>query len=283
MNVGSHKNNSPSKSRRMKKINIVSGLFLVAALTGFFSCKRDMALKDPAVAPTGSAFISLIDVSPNLDSILHAGADTFNVLFNGVKANGYTAGTTPAMSFNASYPLPGTNIGYAAVAAGSQQIEFTRGVNTLDSVVLATFHETLQANTYYTFMITDSVNSNRDSSRIFIKDSLLPVTAGFYNLRFVNAALNDTAGIDIWSARNNRTIFTNVKPGGIIGFSAFASNWALSDTLFARRAGTTIGLDTLNTQNFYNLRTYTLVYKGNALSNVKTNTKRRHLIAYVNQ
>jgi hypothetical protein len=267
----------------MKKINIISGIVLAAAFTGFISCKRDMALKDPAVSPSGTAFISLIDVSPNLDSILHTSADTFNVLFNGIKANGYTSGTSPVMTFGSIYPLPGTAIGYAAVAAGSQQIEFTKGLNTLDSTVLATFHETLQPNTYYTFMVTDSVNSNRDSSRIFIKDSLLPVTQGFFNLRFVNAALNDTAGVDIWSSRNNRTIFTNVKPGGIIGFSSFASNWALSDTLFARRAGTSIGLDTLNTQTFYNLRTYTLVYKGNALSNAKTNPKRRHLIAYVNQ
>ncbi len=39
----------------------------------------------------------------------------------------------------------------------------------------------------------------------------------------------------------------------------------------------------MNTQTFYNLRTYTLVYKGNALSNLKTDTKRRHRIVYVNQ
>ena len=267
----------------MKKINIVFALVLLAVFSGFISCKRDMALKDPAVAVSGSAFISLIDVAPNLDSILHARADTFNVLFNGTKVTGYTAGTSPVMTFGGIYPLPGTSIGYAAVPAGSQSITFANGVNNLDSVALATFHETLAANTYYTFLITDSVNSSRDSSRMFLKDSLVPVTPGFFNLRFINAALNDTAGVDVWSTRNNRNIFANIKPGGIVGFSPFASNAALSDTLFCRRAGTQVGLDTLLTQTFYNLRTYTLVYKGNALSNVKTNTKRRHLIVYVNQ
>jgi len=268
----------------MKKINIVFGLLLLAVVSGVISCKRSMPLKDPVSAPSAnSSFISIIDVSPNLDAILNAKADTFNVLFNGVKVTGYTAGTTPVMTFSGIYPLAGNNNGYAAIPSGAQTIEFARGVNQLDSAVFATYNKTLLPNTYYSFIITDSVNSSRDSSRMFIKDSLLPVTQGFYNLRFVNAALNDTAGVDIWSTRNNRTIFANVKPGGIVNFSPFASNWILSDTLFARRAGTQVGLDTLLTQTFYTLRSYTLVYKGNALSNLKTDTKRRHLIAYVNQ
>jgi Domain of unknown function (DUF4397) len=268
----------------MKKSTIVFALILLAVLTGAFSCKRNMPLKDPANTPSGgSAFISLIDVSPNLDSILKGHADTFNVLFNGTKVTGYTSGTSPVMTFGGIYPLSGTAVGYAAIPAGAQTIEFANGVNTLDSTVLATFHETLTPNSYYSFIVTDSVLSNRDSSRIFIRDTLMPVTPGFYNMRFVNAALNDTAGVDIWSARNNANIFSNVKPGTILGFSPFASNWALSDTLFCRRAGTQIGLDTLSTQTFYNLRTYTLIYKGNALNNVKTNTKRRHLIVYTNK
>lgn len=268
----------------MKKINIVIGWLLLAVLVGVIACKKNNPLKDPANAPSpNSAFISLIDVSPNLDNILNAKADTFNVLINGVKVTGYTAGTSPVMTFGGIYPLAGNNNGYAAIPSGPQKIEFVRGVNQLDSVVFATYNKTLQPNTYYSFIITDSVNSNRDSSRIFVKDSLLPVPSGFYNMRFVNAALNDTAAVDIWSARNNRTIFAGIKPGGIVSFTSFASNWALTDTLFARRSGTTIGLDTLVSQTFYNLRSYTLVYKGNALSNLKTDPKRRHLIAYFNQ
>src|SRR6202000_2671462 len=94
------------KSNTMKKSTIVFALILLAVLTGVFSCKRDMPLKDPANTPSGSsAFISLIDVSPNLDSILHAHADTFNVLFNGAKVTGYTAGTSPVMTFGGIYPL----------------------------------------------------------------------------------------------------------------------------------------------------------------------------------
>ena len=260
----------------MKKTNIITGLTILAVIAGLSSCKRDMALKDPGVAPgANSAYISLIDVSPNIDTILQADADTFNVLFNGVKVNGYTAGTSPTMSFGSIYPYAGTFTGYAAVPAGAQQIQFARGVNNQDSVVLTTFHETMKAGQHYSLIVTDSINSNRDSSRMFIKDSLLPV-------RFINTCWSDTGNVDIWSSRNNRTIFGNIKPGQITSFNAFAANWQLTDTLFVRRAGTMVGLDTLNTQTFYNLRSYTLVYKGHPLSNVKSDSKRRHIIAYVN-
>ena len=118
---------------------------------------------------------------------------------------------------------------------------------------------------------------------MFIKDSLVQVNDGFYNMRFINTCWADTGSVDIWSTRNNRTIFANIKPGGITAFSSFASNWQLSDTLFVRRSGTLVGLDTLNTQTFYNLRSYTLLYKGHPLSNTKADSKRRHITAYVNQ
>jgi hypothetical protein len=267
----------------MKKLNIVFALSTLAAFTGLFSCKREMPLKDPAVpVSSSSAYISLIDVAPNLTTVLGAKADTFNVLFNNVKINGYTAGTSPVMTFGSIYPLAGTATGYAAVPAGDQAIKFARGVNTLDSVVLASFNETLQPNTYYTLLITDSIKSGRDSARMFLKDNLTSLDTGFYNLRFVNAALNDTAGVDVFSKRNAKNIFSNVKPGAIVDFTKFNSSW-ISDTLFCRRAGTQVGLDTLLTQNLYSLRSYTLVYKGNALSAAKTDAKRRHLIVYVNR
>lgn len=267
----------------MKKTNIISGLLLLAMSGGLFSCKRDMALKDPGVAPgANSAFISLIDVSANLDTVLQANADTFNVLFNGVKVNGYTKGTSPTMTFGSIYPSAGTFTGYAAIPSGTQQIQFVKGVNNLDSVTLASFQETLLPGQHYSLIVTDSINSTRDSSRMFVKDSLISVTPGFYNMRFINTCWADTGSVDIWSTRNNRTIFANMKPGQITAFSSFASNWQLTDTLFVRRSGTLQGLDTLNTQTFYTLRSYTLVYKGHPLSNIKSDTKRRHIIAYVN-
>jgi len=267
----------------MKKLNILFALAALTVVTGFLSCKRDMALKDPAVPASGNtAYISLIDVAPNLSTVLGIKADTFNVLFNNVKVTGYTVGTSPVMTFSGIYPLSGTNNGYAVIPAGDQTIKFARGVNTLDSLLLFTFNESLQANSYYTLLVTDSIKSGNDAARMFLKDNITPVDTGFYNMRFVNAVLNDTAGVDVWSKQNARNIFTNVKPGAVVDFAKFTSSWN-TDTLFCRRAGTTVGLDTLLTQSFYSLRTYTLVYKGNAFSAVKTDTKRRHLIAYVNR
>jgi hypothetical protein len=269
----------------MKKINIISG-FIVVALVSFFSCKRDMALIDKTASPAGTARISIIDVSPNLGSILNTNADTFNILFNGVKITGYTPSAAASVTYNSIYPFAGNNNGYASVPAGDQEVKFVKGFNTLDSVVLMpAFHKTLLADQYYSLIITDSIGSGRDSSKIFVKDSLLPVTAGYYNLRFVHAVLNDTAGkgIDVWSTRNNRTIFSNIKPGTVTAFSSYAYNAVLNDTLFVRRAGTLAGLDTLNTVIYNNQRSYTLVYKGNGNSNKNTDTKRRHLITYFNQ
>jgi hypothetical protein len=263
----------------MKKLNI---LFALAAFTVFFSCKRDMALRDPAnPASSGSAFISLIDAAPNLSTVLGAKADTFNVLFNGVKVTGYTAGTTPVMTMSNSYPLSGTNTGYASVPSGDQTIKFARGVNTLDSVVLATFNETLQAGSYYTLLITDSIKSSQDAARMFLKDNFKPVDSLTYNIRFVNAVLNDTAAVDIWSSRQAKNIFASVAPGAVVDFAQFPSSWT-NDTLTCRRAGTKVNLDVLNTQPLNGLRTYTLVYEGDAKNATSKDPKRHHLVTYIN-
>jgi hypothetical protein len=267
----------------MKKHNILFAFAALAVLTGLSSCKRDIALKDPGVPLSpNSAYLSMIDVAPNLNTVLGVKADTFNILLNNIKSTGYTSGTSPVMTFSGIYPLNGTTSGYAEVAAGDQTIKFARGVNTLDSVVFLTFNESLQPKTYYTLLITDSIKSGQDAARMFLKDNFAPVDSSSYNLRFVNAVLNDTAAVDVWSARQANTIFSNVKPGAVVDFTKLNSSW-VPDTLFCRRAGTKVGLDTLLTQNFYGLRTYTLVYKGNAFSTVKTDTKRRHLITYVNR
>lgn len=266
----------------MKKLNLYLALAALAAGSAFFSCKRDNALKDPANRPASDvAFISLIDVAPNLSTVLGVKADTFNVLFNGVKVTGYTAGTTPVMTMSNIYPLPGTNTGYAAIASGDQTIKFARGVNTLDSVVLTTFNETLQAGSYYTLLITDSIRSSQDASRIFLKDEFKQVDSLTYNIRFVNTVLNDTANVDIWSNRQAKNIFSNVKPGAVVDFIQYPSSWT-SDTLICRRAGTKTNLDVLNTQTLYGLKTYTLVYEGDAKNAASKDPKRHHLVTYVN-
>lgn len=250
----------------MKILNIPFALAALAAVTGLFSCKRDIALKDPAVAvSTNSANIAFIDASVNLSTILGVKADTFNILLNGVKSTGFTAGASPVMTFSSIYPVAGTANGYATVASGAQTFKFARGVNTLDSLVMYSFNETLQAGSYYTLLVTDSIQSGNDQARMFLKYNFTPTDSMAYNLRFINTVLNDNAGVDIYSARQATTIFSNVKPGSVVDFTKFNVKASfVSDTLYCRRAGTSTNLDVLLTQSLIGYRTYTLVYEGDA-------------------
>jgi hypothetical protein len=267
----------------MKKLNIPFAIAALAIVSGFFSCKRDIALKDPGVpASANSAFITFIDVAVNIDAVLNAKADTFNILLNGVKSTGYTAGTAPVMNMGNSYPLSGTLTGYAEVAAGAQTIKFTRGVNTLDSVLFYSFNETLQPNSYYTLLVTDSIQSGQDEKRMFLKDVFTLTDSSSYNMRFVNTVLNDTGAVDVYSARQAKTIFANVKPGAVVDFAKFTASFT-SDTLTCRRAGTSTTLDVLNTALLYGLRTFTLVYEGDAKNATAKDPKRHHLVTYYNR
>ncbi|HEY4108653.1 hypothetical protein [Puia sp.] len=267
----------------MKKINIPFALAVLAMVTGFFSCKRDIALKDPAVpASANSAHVSFIDVAVNLNTVLGAKADTFNILINGIKVTGYTAGTSPVMTMGSIYPLAGTSYGYAEVPTGDQTIKFARGVNTLDSVLFYSFNETFQANTYYTLLVTDSIKSSNDQLRMVLKDNFTLTDSTAYNMRFINTVLNDTASVDVYSARQAKTIFAGVKPGAVVDFGQFRSSF-VSDTLYCRRAGTTTNLDVLNTQQLNGYRTYTLIYEGDAKNATAKDPKRHHLVAYLNR
>lgn len=267
----------------MKKLNIPIALAALALLTGFLSCKRDMALRDPGVpASANSSYISFIDVAVNLNTVLGAKADTFNILLNGAKSTGFTAGTSPVMTMGGIYPLNGTANGYAIVPSGDQAIKLARGVNTLDSLVLYSFNETLQPNTYYTLLVTDSIKSSNDAQRMFLKDNITATDSNSYNLRFVNTVLNDTAGVDIYSARQAKTIFANVKPGTVVDFAKFTASF-VSDTLTCRRAGTLVSLDVLLTTSLIGYRSYTLVYQGDYKNATAKDPKRHHLVSYLNR
>lgn len=287
MNAGSLKNNLQLKVRMMKKNILVIPIVFVAVLMNLSSCKRDFTLKSPYVTTEGTSYLRIIDAAPNFRNIYNL-PDSFNVYINGNKITAYTPGGTALMTFGSLFPTVSSGYGYVAIPPGLQQIKLSvRGVVNTDSVTIANFTKTLFPDIYYTFLITDSITSTRDSSQIFVPDLYVQPTTGFFNLRFIHAVWNDTTGktIDVWSTRNNKNIFTNVKPGTISSFSQYPYNSLLNDTLYVRRSGsTTITLDTLNAVSFSNQRTYTLYYKGDANSILtSTNTKRRHLATYVHQ
>jgi hypothetical protein len=190
------------------------------------------------------------------------------------------------LTYNSNFPTVSSGYGFVAVAPGQDAIKLSvAGTVNPDSIPIIKLNKTLQPNQLYSLIITDSLSSGRDSSQIFVPDFYQQPTTGFYNLRFVHAVLNDTAGkaIDVWSTRSNRYLFTNIKPGTVTAFTQYPYNGLYSDTLYVRRTGTGQGLDTLNSINFSNQRTYTLYFKGNAGSNSNAGIRRRKLATYVHQ
>ncbi len=271
----------------MKKNILVIAIIVAAVLVELSACNRDYTLKSPVATTEGTSFLRVIDISPNFRNTFGF-SDSFNVIVNGAKISGYTPGGTYLMTFGSSFPTVSTSFGYVSVPSGPQAIKLSLGTAiTPDSIAIIILNKNLLPNQSYTLLITDSLNSKRDSSQIFVPDTYTSPTAGYYNLRFIHAVLNDTAGlaIDVWSTRNNKNIFTNVKPGAVTSFTQYPYNSTLNDTLYVRRAGSnTITLDTLNAVSFSNQRTYTLYYKGDATANLASTTlKRRHLATYVHQ
>lgn len=274
------------KASMMKK-NITAVLIICGSLTAFYSCKRDYTLKSPYTTTGGKSYLRIVDAAPNFRNIFNF-PDTFNVLVNGIKVTAYTPGpgATVLMTYGSIYPTVSSGYGYVAVDPGPATLKLFVGTLIPDSVKIASFVKNFAPDKYYTFMITDSVNSTKDSSQIFVQDIYPAVPSGYYNLRFIHAVLNDTAGktIDIWPTRANRYIYTNVKPGMVTSFSQWAYNPIFSDTLYVRRSGNPlIALDTLNSVSFSNQRTYTLYYRGDGNSNLSTNIKKRRLATYVHQ
>lgn len=267
----------------MKKYILLSALGFFLILAGLYSCKRDYTLKAAYQPLNGTAFIHVMDVSPNFRNIFGR-PDSFNVLVNNNKVSGYAPGGAISLTYNSMFPATNSNFGYVAVPYGLREIELGLGYLNPDSVTIFKTTKFLQQNQYYSLFITDSLTSPNDASQIFVQDVFTQPNPGYYNLRFVHAVWNDTTGknVDVWSSRSNRNIFSNVKPGTVTAFSQFASNPQLNDTLIVRRTGNPgIVLATLNNVSFTNQRTYTLVYKGDA--NLTTGTKARGLTTYVNQ
>jgi len=271
----------------MKNNILIIAVIVTVVLGGLYSCNRDYTLKSPVQTTSGTAYLKIVDASPNFRNVLNQ-ADSFNVFVGGNKISGFTPGGTVSwLTFGSIYPTVSSNYGYVSIPAGSQVIKLSvPGVLLADSVAITSLTKTFLPDQLYTLMITDSIASTRDSSQIFVQDSYLQPVVGYFNLRFIHAVLNDTAGkmIDIYSTRTNRSIFTNVKPGSISTFTQYPFNAVLSDTLYVRRSGSpAIVLDTLNTVSFSNGRTYTLYYRGDGTTNYNTNTKRRHLATYLHQ
>lgn len=269
-------------------------LFIVAigfALTCMaISCKRELDPGAPYETPTGTAYLRIVHASPYFGKIFNV-RDSFNVLVGGTKVTASLSGSNPYMIYGSTFPNASSSYGYISVPAGEQEIKLSAGVLNPDSITIKRFTKVLAPDTYYTFMITDSINSNRDIARIFVRDSVTTPTIGYFNLRFIHAVLQDTVTtpqktvdtIDVFSTRYNRNIYSRITPGTVTTFSQFAYNSQLNDTIYIRRVRSTVNLATLNNVSFRNQRTYTLYFKGDANITATKDTRARSLATIVHK
>jgi len=263
-------------------ILVVIAIGLIMTFLLISSCKREYSPVASYNTPAGSAYLRIVHAAPSFGKIFNV-PDSFNVLVGGAKVSAFLPGSNPYLSYGTIFPISSTLYGYITVPAGEQEIKLSSGVLNPDSVTIKKFTKVLVPNAYYSLIVTDSINSDKEAAQIFVRDTINKPTVGYFSLRFIHAVWNDTTGksVDVWSARNNRYMATNIKPGSVTTFASYGYNAQLNDTLTVRRSGTGYTLATFNNVAFGNQRTYTLYYKGDG--NLTTGTRARGLATYVHQ
>ena len=277
----------------MKNKILLTALIGAILMVGFTACKRDFPITASVQKAEVMAYLSIVHASPNFRKIFNA-QDSFNVFINGQKITGFTPATTPAfMTFGATYPNTSTGFGYIAVPAGQQQIRLSvSGKVNPDSINILTLNKTMLANHQYSFIITDSINSLRDSSKMFMEDVYnFPPTVGYYNIRFVNAVVNDTAMADLYSYARNGIIYNNIRPDSATAFTQIGVNLQVTDTLYITRSlakgvpsTTPLAQRTILAKMAFQAgsqKSYTVYYRGDfSIPIVPANTKARTITFY---
>jgi hypothetical protein len=262
---------------KFKYIKWITPAILVAC-TLILACEKEKEIIAPwneAGSDADYARLRIVHAAPNFRNLTGV-PDSINIFVNGQKLNG------TRLSYGGVFPGQSpTN--YAVLPPGAYDVKITvGGVVNPDSIPVATLRFTLAEKTNYSFVITDSVlNANRDSGRIFVRDSFPEPITGRIGLRFIHA-MADTVGkrVDVWSTRRNNYLYTAVLPGVVSSFS-IQPFIDISDTLIVRRAGTTTELARFNNIIFANTKVYTIYLRGNVA--LTTGTKARSLSWYTNK
>jgi len=270
----------------MKKNKYLLPLLAVASLAVFIAaCEKEEGIPSPELVTVGAesdwAHVKVLHASPNLRDRI-GGPDSLDIYLNGIKINS-GSNFTYGNAFPANPTAPNSAVGtYAAVRAGSVNVRVVRrGVSVFDSATVASIPTNLVAGGYYSFILTDSLLNLRDSSRIFVRDNFPIPTEGRYVMRLIHAAA-DSANqrVDIWSARRNNYLYTNVASGTVGSFIS-QPQFSVADTLIVRRAGTMQELTRINNIIFTNQRVYTLVFRGK--EGLTSGAKARSLIYYLHR
>ena len=160
-----------------------------------------------------------------------------------------------ALAYNSTFPSTPSNF---SVANGFREFLVRDTLSTTTQVQLS-FAENLQAGTYYTIFLYDTLTTPK--KKIVANDIQIP-TDTTARVRFANFIFSNVAvpNVDIFSLKRNANVFTNVGITNVTGYVPYAS--ALNDTLYVRETGTTNLLATMNGFNPVQKRSYTLVFRG---------------------
>jgi hypothetical protein len=267
-----------NKKYIMKKSlqHILLGAFML--VIGLVACSKETEYLAEPVSTSTNAFVKIVHEAPNLATITGQ-TDNITVSRFNWSTMIYDKLTGTPITYDKTFPTT-TNV-YLSMPSGPQTFKFSlAAVSQKDSAELFLKSFQTDPGKYYSFIVTDSVKASSASKAIFLQDDILPLDVSQIGLRFVHAIWNDTAAstVDIFSARNNRVIFSAKGAGSASTFTAF-NYFTTSDTLIVRRAGTTNELARLNTFVPTPGRNYTVVYKGNGTVTSSTG-KPRSLMVY---
>jgi hypothetical protein len=255
-------------------------LIAVIAVGAFIACKRDYPVHSPYMGVEGSAYLKIVHASPNFAKIFQY-PDAVNVFIGNDKING------TALKYNTAFPgLTNGVSNYATVKAGAQTIRVSiAGSVNPDSFTVAKLDRTLEAGSFYTLIITDSIASaSRDSARVWIRDAFPKPAAGpgYVYLRFAHVVFSDkTDTVAIYSPRRNQTLFQKVKMDSITPFIAFPTLTML-DTLLVMKTDSThkVMAKLLPTLIMGDQQYYTTYYIGDS---VVATAKPRSLVYFQNR
>ena len=256
--------------------HILLGAFML--VIGLVACSKETEYLAKPVSTSTNAFVKIVHEAPNLATITGQ-TDNITVSRFNWSTMIYDKLTGTPITYDKTFPTT-TNV-YLSMPSGPQTFKFSlAAVSQKDSAELFLKSFQTDPGKYYSFIVTDSVKASSASKAIFLQDDILPLDVSQIGLRFVHAIWNDTAAstVDIFSARNNRVIFSAKGAGSASTFTAF-NYFTTSDTLIVRRAGTTNELARLNTFVPTPGRNYTVVYKGNGTVTSSTG-KPRSLMVY---
>jgi len=258
----------------MKKYSVFLAVMMAAAAI-FFSCKKEFNVVATASNPNGMAFLKIVHASPNFTKVFTK-PDGLNVYVGSATADtGWVKVNGPALTFKSAYPAVGSVNTYASVLPGDDSIRIVvSGVVNPDSITVFRLRKTLAAGSYYTLLLTDSMNRAQDSAKVWAPDNFPASSAGNVSLRFVNMVLDAPATdtMNLYSKRRGQILFPSVLKDSITPFASFPTLVNVLDSFYVQRQGVTMA-SLLPTALMRDQMAYTIYYIGDTAKAVAAKTK----------